>query len=196
MSCQSVDLKAYVLAELPAAERKRVEDHAGGCVACREELERLDATHASLLLLREEEIPRRIGFVSDKVFEPSWWQRLWQSGPRLGFASAAMLSVAILAHGFVARQAAAPAPSVNEAQIAARIDTEVAERVSKALAVSEERQTQVTVQTVEKVLAEERKKFDLQRQMDLVSVQENFDLLRKQISRGMYLASRERGDPQ
>jgi hypothetical protein len=45
-----------------------------------------------LASLEDEEIPRRIAFVSDRVFEPRWWQTMWRSGPVMGFASAALLA--------------------------------------------------------------------------------------------------------
>ena len=38
---------------------------------------RCGVTLDALSTLREEEIPRRIAFVSDKVFEPRWWQKLF-----------------------------------------------------------------------------------------------------------------------
>ena len=44
-----------------------------------------------MLSLPDEEIPQRIAFVSDRVFEPSWWQTVWRSGPAMGFASAVLL---------------------------------------------------------------------------------------------------------
>jgi len=63
-------------------------------------LNRLRSTQAVLLSVPDEEIPQRIGFVSDRVYEPSlmlrWWRAFWGSAPRLAFASAAMLSAAIL----------------------------------------------------------------------------------------------------
>ena len=69
---------------------------------CREELERLKLTHTALVALSDEEMPQRIGFVSDKVFDPSpvrrWFAGFWTSTARLGFVSAAMLSGAILVH--------------------------------------------------------------------------------------------------
>ncbi len=100
MSCSSVDLKAYVLGELAAAERAPVAKHLEACQDCREELERLNVTRAALLSLAEEEAPQRIAFVSDKVFEPRWWQTIWHSGPVMGFASAGVLAVAILVHAY------------------------------------------------------------------------------------------------
>ena len=87
MSCE-VDLKAYVVDELAREERGIVEDHVRGCQSCREELDRLNLTRSMLASLEDEEIPRRISFVSDRVFEPRWWQTMWHSGPVMGFASA------------------------------------------------------------------------------------------------------------
>jgi anti-sigma factor RsiW len=112
MNCAPFDLRDYCLHELSTAERQQVEAHVKGCGSCREELDRLRLTEASLLTLREEEIPQRIAFVSDKIFEPSPWRRAWQafwgSGARLGFASAAMLSAALIVFS-LARTAGSPA---------------------------------------------------------------------------------------
>ena len=100
MSCSPFDLRDYAFDELTEKERREVELHVRTCDGCREELQRLHLTQSALLALRDEEIPQRIAFVSDKVFEPSplrrWMQSVWRSGPRLGFASAAMLSAALL----------------------------------------------------------------------------------------------------
>ena len=52
--------------------------------SCREELARLRLTLDALSTLREEEMPRRIAFVSDKVFEPRWWQSVPASVVRGG----------------------------------------------------------------------------------------------------------------
>ena len=110
MGCSPYDLRDYFFGELSHEEHKAVDRHVASCAACREELENLRLTQSTLLSVREEEPPRRIAFVSDPVFEPSWWQRLWRSGPALGFASAAMLSAAILVHAFVPRPPAIAAP--------------------------------------------------------------------------------------
>ena len=74
MGCSSVDLKAYLLGELDRREKSGVEQHVVACGLCREELDALRSTHAALLSLPEQEVPQRIAFVSDKVFEPHWWQ--------------------------------------------------------------------------------------------------------------------------
>jgi anti-sigma factor RsiW len=132
MSCSPFDLKDYFLKELPDSERRQVEGHVRECRQCREELERLRRTEASLFALREEEIPQRIAFVSDKVFEPAPWRRwlaaFWGSAACLGFASAAMLSVAILVFALTRPSATASiTPASVQAQIQAAVDKGVHE---------------------------------------------------------------------
>jgi anti-sigma factor RsiW len=155
MSCSPFDLRDYFLKELPDSERRQVEAHVRNCQPCLEELDRLRLTEAALFALREEEIPRRIGFVSDQVFEPSpwrrWWAGLWGSTARLAFASAAMLSVAILVSALrpVEQIAVRPGPpqivkAVSETEIQSRIDTAVAQAVAQVDA----RQTEKTKQLV------------------------------------------------
>jgi len=140
MSCSPFDLKDYFFEELDGAERKQVEAHVTGCRACREELSRLRLTGTTLLSLREEEIPRRIAFVSDPVFEPSawrrWWSGFWNTPARLGFGSAALVSAALVVFALArpapvqpvrlvqvpVAQTAQAAPAVSEAAIQARID--------------------------------------------------------------------------
>jgi anti-sigma factor RsiW len=104
MSCSPFELKDYFFGELDPPERDAVEHHVASCASCREELAGLTTMRAVLLSVPDEEPPRRIAFVSDKVFEPRWWQKLWTSGARLGFASAAMLALAIVLHGFASQE--------------------------------------------------------------------------------------------
>jgi hypothetical protein len=122
-----------------------VEGHIAACAACGEELQALAATRALLMSAPEEEPPRRIAFVSDKIFEPRWWRRLWASGPRLGFASAAMLSVAIAVHALVPQTSprTSEIPSaLIEAEVARRVQAEVA----RAVAASEQHQMAKTME--------------------------------------------------
>ena len=155
MSCSPFDLRDYFLRELPDSERRQVEAHVGNCQPCLEELDRLRLTEAALFALREEEIPQRIGFVSDKIFEPSpwrrWWAALWGSTARLAFASAAVLSIAIVVSalrpvGQIAFSPGAPqvVKTVSDTEIQTRIDTAVA----KAVAQVDARQTEKTKQLV------------------------------------------------
>jgi hypothetical protein len=138
MSCSSAKVKDFFFGELDAEEHQAIEKHVAECAGCREDLNALALTRSVLLSVPEEEPPRRIAFVSDKVFEPRWWQRLWASGPRLGFASACVLAAAIVVHGYApaTRDApAAPAPAV------AQIDhTQIDAEIAKAVAAAEQRQ--------------------------------------------------------
>jgi anti-sigma factor RsiW len=101
MSCISPeskpDWKAYVLRELNPDASREAETHLAACSTCHEEVATLRLTLDTLSALREEEIPRRIAFVSDKVFEPRWWQRVFNPT----FAGACVLAAAVLIHGFV-----------------------------------------------------------------------------------------------
>ncbi len=164
MSCSTVDLKAYFLGETVRAEKSSVEDHVRGCQSCREELHRLKLTEAALRSLPEEEAPQRIAFVSDKVFEPRWYQTVWRSGPAMGFASAVLLAAAIVVHGFSvngpARQVATP--TVNTAQIEQRIELEVNSRLDAAVA-KQRRETAEMLDAAEK-------RIETKRQADLKQV--------------------------
>ena len=170
MSCSPFDLKDYFFDELDGAGRKQVEAHVTGCRACREELSRLRLTGTTLLSLREEEIPRRIAFVSDPVFEPSawrrWWSAFWNTPARLGFGSAALVSAALVVfalarpapvqivrtvQGPAVQQTGRTAPAVPDAAIQARIDQAadraVAERTRQLVAeVAAERQRLLMVE--------------------------------------------------
>jgi anti-sigma factor RsiW len=106
MSCLSPeskpDWKAYVLRELNADAARQAETHLTNCSDCREELATLRLTLDTLSTLRDEELPRRIAFVSDKVFEPRWWQRaLNQTVRNPTFAAGCLVAAAILVHGWL-----------------------------------------------------------------------------------------------
>ncbi len=125
MSCEQYDWKAYALGEMTLAERREAEAHGAACERCRNELAHVRLTVDTLSALREEEPPRRIAFVSDKVFEPRWWQMFL----RPSFAAALVVAAAILMHGYLVR------PAATDAEIQARVD----QAVSKAVAGVEER---------------------------------------------------------
>lgn len=124
MSCtleSRPDWNAYALGELDANARRQAESHASSCGACREELATLRLTLDVMSTLKDEEIPRRIAFVSDKVFERRWWQQLWNPT----FAAACVVALAILVHGFV--RPAETSPAIAQAQIDAAVTRAVAE---------------------------------------------------------------------
>jgi anti-sigma-K factor RskA len=123
MSCD-YDWKAYALGEVDAPARRKAEAHAAVCQNCREELATLRVTLDAMSTLREEEIPRRIAFVSDQIFEPRWYQRILNSLWSPNFAAACVVAGAILVHAFV-RPAQVPAEQM-QAQIDAAVTKAVA----------------------------------------------------------------------
>ena len=157
MSCSPFDLKDYFLQELPSPERVQVEAHVNHCPACREELERLELTASALFSLRDEEIPQRIAFVSDQIFEPSplrrWLSGFWGYTARLGFASALMLSASIF-YFAATRPAPAPdhtavAPSMTAVTPTPQeVQQQIQQAVSKAVAEVEARQSERNKQLV------------------------------------------------
>ena len=189
MSCAPDDLKDLFFGEIDARERKRVEEHLAACIACQAEYDRLQLTQTALLSVPEEELPRRIAFVSDKVFEPRWYQKLWNSGPKLGFAAAAMLSCAILVHALVPAApqqmvSTAPDSAKVQAMVQAEVDRRLAVEVKKVAAEFEARGEA----KMQQAMAMQRKQFDFDRRAELVALEANYTLLQKKLNH-MYLAS-------
>jgi anti-sigma factor RsiW len=186
MSCSPFDLRDYFLQELPSPQAAQVEVHVKGCTACREELDRLQLTGAALFSLRDEEIPQRIAFVSDKIFEPSpvrrWFHAFWGSTARLGFASAAMLSGALV---FFAATRPAPAPNrpaVTQTVAAAapskeEIQRQIQTAVAQAVAAVEARQAEKTTKLVADL---ERRSDEMRRSLQLVAGEYELDRKRAQ----------------
>ncbi len=174
MNCSSVDVKAYALGEPSGGPGEAA--HIESCENCREELERLRLMQSALLTLKEEEVPQRISFVSDKVFEPRWWQRIWHSGPAMGFASAALLAAAIFVHAAVRPVPAVQPVAVNTAQIEQKIQAEVNKRVdaqvnaavAKVVADSQAREAK-SVQLLDAA----SKRFEMQRRSDIAMMEQS-----------------------
>lgn len=184
---EPVDLTGYLLGEGTAAERLAAEAHLNASSEAREEASRLSATLAALQMLPQEEIPRRIAFVSDPVFQPSWWQRFWQSTPQLGFASAMVLAVAIGAHGWLTRPAPASAPAPMVATVSQPdFDQAVQKAVAQAVAQVEARQQAAADQKLAVALKATEKRFQTELQMLQAEYRENDTILRKQWNR-MYV---------
>jgi len=147
MNCAPFDLRDYYFEALPSEQHRAVEEHLGRCEECAGELARVRLTSLALTAIPEEEIPRRIAFVSDKVFAPSpvarWWQSLWVSGARMAAASMALLAVAILVHAF--RPQTTVVSSLNPPHVVAAsvdqaaVEAAVNRAVDKAVSVTEAR---------------------------------------------------------
>ncbi|HEV2202455.1 MAG TPA: hypothetical protein VGR73_21770 [Bryobacteraceae bacterium] len=181
MSCRLEDTrpdwKAYALGELGAGARREAEVHAAACGSCQEELAGLRVTLDAMSTLREEEIPRRIAFVSDKVFEPKWWQ----SFTRPSFAAAAVVAAAIVVHAFV-RPPVPPSTGVDtaiQARVTAAVNEEVDRRVAAQLSATVE-------QAVTKAVAETQKRDDRRTVQLLTATERRYaetaEILNKQVT--------------
>ena len=206
MSCCSPhDLREYLFEELTPAQHGEVRAHLLTCAPCTTELDALRSTHTALLSVRDEEIPQRIGFVSDKVFEPSplrrWFDGFWNSAARLGFVSAALLSAAILVYALrpaaniqnvhnSAQSAATqadldrrPDPRIIQAvatQVKAQVDAQLQAKidaaVTQAVAETEERAQKRTTA----LLARAQETLDRERWAQVVQAEQSrHDVLRK-----------------
>lgn len=194
MTCPDFDWKGFVLDELPAPERRRMEEHLKSCAACSLEVESLNLTTVALKRLPMREMPRRISFVSDPIFEPNWWQRFWSSAPRLGFASAAMLSLAILVHAVVPRTAPMSAPAPAPVAVEAQVQAEVARRLPEAVNAAVDARVQARI---EPAMAEFAGRFEAyqklareQRNADLRDIDAAFGTLQKKVNNVWLTASR------
>jgi len=170
-------LQDYVFDELPHGEREAIEQHVAACSECALELDRLRMTTAALRTLPDREIPQRIAFVSDKVFEPSWFHRFWNSGAQLGFASACLLAGAMVvsAWHFAAGKTTEVRTVVQAApqgQIVAQADINAA--VAKAVA-------QVRDEDMQLIQAAEKKR-DAEYRDQMIAISDNFTVLRNRLS--------------
>jgi anti-sigma factor RsiW len=186
MSCKledrRPDWKSYALGELDARARQEAESHVAACADCQDELAGLRVTLDAMATLREEELPRRIAFVSDKVFEPRWYQKIAQAFLRPSFAAAGLIAAAILIHAFV-RPVSAPnniAAQVDTRAIESRVTAEVTARLQNEMAAAVN--TAVT-----KAVAETEKRDDHRTALLLSASERRYsdaaDFLNKQVTR-------------
>jgi anti-sigma factor RsiW len=170
-------LRDYAFDELPADERRAMEQHLAACGDCALELDQLRLTSAALRTLPDREIPQRIAFVSDRVFEPSAFRRFWNSGARLGFASACVLAVALVVSAWhLSGHYAESRTVVQTASVAPdRINAAVARAVAQVRA-----DDALVIEAA--VQAAERKR-DAEYRGQMVALEENFDVLRKTMNR-------------
>lgn len=185
MSCDSLSacgqtelLRDYAFDELPASDRITMERHLTECTDCAQELDQLRLTTAALRMLPDREIPQRIAFVSDKVFQPSPLARFF--GARLGFASACVLAAALVVFAYhrpAPQQMAVSAPAVKSADVSKQVD----EAVAKAVAQVREEDAKMT----QTALAA----YDRKNRAQWVALEESFSVLQKRVNTDTILAS-------
>ena len=91
------------------------------------------------------------------------WAGFWGSGPRLGFASAALLSIAILVSALT-RPAPAPVPGtvtvIRDAGAPGIGSDEIDRRIQAAIASSEARQTRKAEELVKRIEDRDRRQLE------------------------------------
>ena len=171
-------LRDYAFDELPAGDRPAIERHLAECADCAQEFDQLRLTTAALRMLPDREIPQRIAFVSDKVFQPSPLARFF--GARLGFASACVLAAALVVFAYhrpAPQQVAVTAPVANNVDVSKQID----EAVAKAVAQVRQEDAKMT----QTALAA----YDQKNRAQLVALEESFSVLQKRVNTDTILAS-------
>jgi hypothetical protein len=191
-------LRDYAVGEIEADRQPALEQHLAVCGDCTLELDRLRLTTASLHALPDREVPQRIAFVSDKVFEPSpvsrWFAGFWNSAARLGFASACVLAMALVVFAYH-RPAADTSAVVQTANV--DFSKQVNEAVAKAVAqvrAEDARMVQQTAEQMTKAAIESANlKYEKEYQARMVAVEESFTVLQKRLSSSL-MASNDMRD--
>lgn len=159
-------LRDYALGELAADQKPALEQHLAICGECGIELDRLRITTAALRALPDQEIPQRIAFVSDKVFDPSpvsrFFAGFWNSAARLGFASACIVGGALVLSAY--HRPAEVRTVVQTANV--DVSKQVNDAVTKAVA-------QVRAEDARAIEAVDRK-YQKQYETRMVAVEESF----------------------
>src|SRR5207248_5009280 len=176
-------LRDYAYEELAADERRGMEQHLAGCAECALELDRLRITTAALRTLPDREIPQRIAFVSDRVFEPSpfsrWFGGFWNSAARLGFASACVVAAALVILAYH-RPAGEVRTTVQTA--AASINADVSKQVNEAVAQAIAQVRMEDAKTMQAALALSDRKHEQEHRALLVAVGENMAVMQKRLN--------------
>lgn len=190
-------LRDYAVGELEAGRHPELEQHLAVCGDCALELDRLRLTTAALRTLPDCELPQRIAFVSDKVFEPSpvsrWFGGFWNSAARLGFASACVLAAALIVSAYHR-----PTRPVEVRTVAQASNIDVARQVNDAVAkavaqirLDDARVTQAAVESV-------NRRYEQDYRARMAAVEESFMVLQKRLGTSLMAANdlRVSGDGQ
>ena len=185
--CDREQLRDFAFDELAVPARAAIERHLAGCEACAAELAQIQLTTAALRVLPDREIPQRIAFVSDKVFEPSRAVRLfsgfWNSGARLAFVSACVLAAAIVFSAY--RRPAeirSVSPSAGNATLSRdELSREMDARINKAVSDAVARVHEEDARVMKAALESANHKAEQQRRTLMVAMSEQMNMLQKRL---------------
>ncbi len=167
-------LRDYAFDELPAHERRAMEQHLATCGDCVLELDQLRLTSAALRTLPDREIPQRIAFVSDRVFEPSPFRRFWSAG----FASACVLAVALVVSAWHFSNAYRPAEVQTVVHTASVSPQQINDAVARAVAQVRTEDAQL----IRTAIQTSEQKRDLEYRNQMVAIEESYMVLQKRLN--------------
>ncbi|MCU1326740.1 MAG: putative transrane anti-sigma factor [Bryobacterales bacterium] len=190
-SCaRSEALRDYAFDELAGADRVAMEGHVESCLECAAELHSIQLTTAALRSVPDREIPQRIAFVSDKLFDPSPWGRFFRgffaSRTQAGFAAACLLAGAIV---FSAVKRPVEVRTVVASSTAAPVD--VSQQIDAAVKKAVVQVHQEDARQASVALAAAETKHQREHQALLVTMQETVEVMQKRMGAYTSLASLE-----
>jgi hypothetical protein len=178
--CDREHLRDYAFDELAGAARVGMERHIADCSECAAELAELQLTTAALRVLPEQEIPQRIAFISDKVFEPSpatrFFSAFWNSGARLGFAAACLIAAALFAN---ALRHPVEIRTETRTVVPADFSREIDARVNKAVSGAVARVHEEDAQVLKAAIDSADRKSEQRRRALMVAMSEEMNMLQK-----------------
>ena len=185
---RSEALRDYAFDELPAPERATMERHIAACESCDAELRTIHLTTATLRAIPDREVPQRIAFVSDKIFEPSpvarFFRSFFTSGAQLGFASACLLAGAIVF-------SAMHRPSEVRTVIATSANQDVSQQINQAVKKAVAQIREEDFRLTQTALASAEVRHQSEHKALVISMQETVDVMQKRMGAYTSLASLE-----
>jgi anti-sigma factor RsiW len=187
---RSEAVRDYAFDELPASERREMEQHLAACSECVAELDGLRLTTAALRSLPDREIPQRIAFISDKVFEPSPVARFFRSfaSPWAGFASTAVMAAVLL---FTALHRPPEARTVIQTASGADVSKQIDDAVAKAVAQVRTQDAASAAQVIKAALDAAELKHQQEHRMLVAAMEQNLEYMQKRMGTLTTLASVE-----
>ena len=195
-SCHQLEtVRDYAFDELPKSERPALEAHLVACDDCAAELRQLRLTTAALASLPDQEPPRRIAFVSDKVFEPSWINRLWRATGWQGLAATGALAIALFAvmTNRTAQPIAAPASvaSIQNTSASAMSEQQIRAAITQAVNDAVANTRIQDSEFLKAALADADKRHEKEHQALMVAMEENLTVMQKRLGTYTTLAAYE-----
>lgn len=190
---QSEALRDYAFDELPGAGRVAIERHIETCGACAADLHAIRLTTATLRSVPDRDIPQRIAFVSDKLFEPSPWVRMarafFGSPTQVGFAAACLLAAAIFFSPV--RQPAETGTAITRAASAEISQQDVSRQIEAAVRKAVVQVREEDTRATQMALAAAEIRHQREHSALMVTMQETMDVMQKRMGTYTSLASLE-----